>query len=63
MSASNILAPGRRRRIVNGVVVTALAIAASVIVVVQSASPLWGVAIFALVFLAALLLIQARDGT
>ena len=63
MSVTNILPRGRRRRIVNGVVVSALAAAGGVMVVVQSASPVWGVAIFALAFLAALLLLQAREGT
>ena len=63
MSVTNILPRGRRRRIVNGVVVSALAAAGGVMVVVQSASPMWGVAIFALAFLAALLLLQAREGT
>ena len=63
MSVTNILPGGRRRRLVNGVIVSALALVASVTVVVQSASPLWGIAIFALVVLAALLLLQAREGT
>ena len=63
MNVTNILPRGRRRRIVNGVVMSALAAAGGVMVVVQSASPMWGVAIFALAFLAALLLLQAREGT
>jgi hypothetical protein len=35
----------------------------SIVIVVQSASPVWGVAVFGLVFVAALLLLQAREGT
>ena len=63
MSAANILPNGRRRRIINGVAMSVLTAVAAVMVVLQSASPVWGVAIFALAFLAALLLLQARDGT
>jgi hypothetical protein len=63
MNATNILPRGRRRRVVNGAVVAALALAVSIIIVVQSASPVWGVAVFGLVFVAALLLLQAREGT
>ena len=63
MSVTNILPRGRRRRIINGVVVSVLGAVAAVMVVLQSASPVWGVAIFALACLAALLLLQAREGT
>jgi hypothetical protein len=63
MSATNILPRGRRRRIVNGVVVSVLAAVAGGMVVVHSASPAWGIVVFVLAFLAALLLLQAREGT
>ena len=61
--STNILPRGRRRRFINGVVVSTLTAVAGVSVVLYSASPVWGVAIFALAFLAALLLLQAREGT
>ena len=63
MDATNILPRGRRRRTVNGVILSALALALSLWLVLRSPSSLWGVLVFVLVWLAALMLLQARDHT
>lgn len=63
MDAANILPRGRRRRIVNGVILSALALVLSAWLVTRTPSSLWGVLVFALVWLAALMLLQARDHT
>jgi hypothetical protein len=59
----NILAPGRRRRVLNGLVLAVAAVAASVGLVVFSAGPAWFAIVFVLAWLAALMLLQARDRT
>ncbi len=59
----NILAAGRRRRLLNGLVLAIAAVAVSVALVVFSAGPAWFVSVFVLVWLAALMLLQARERT
>lgn len=63
MDATNILPRGRRRRMANGVILSALALVLSLWLVTRSPSSLWGVLVFVLVWLAALMLLQARDHT
>ena len=59
----NILAAGRQRRLLTGVVLAALALATAVALVVLSAGAAWFALVFVLALLAALMLLQARDGT
>jgi hypothetical protein len=59
----NILPAGRQRRLVNGIVLAVLTLAAAAALVLFSAGPLWFLFVFALAWLAALMLLQARDGT
>lgn len=63
MDATNILPRGRRRRMVNGIILSALALVLSLWLVTRSPSSFWGVLVFGLVWLAALMLLQARDHT
>jgi hypothetical protein len=59
----NILPAGRRRRLVIGAVLAALTLAVAVTLVVRAAGPAWFAIVFALAWLAALMLLQARDRT
>jgi len=59
----NILPTGRRRRVVQGIVLIALAAATAGGLVGAGASALWGGLLVLLVWLAALMLVQARDRT
>ena len=59
----NILAAGRQRRLLTGLVLAVVALALAVALVVVSAWPAWFVLVFALAWLAALMLLQARDRT
>ena len=59
----NILPAGRRRRLVNGIIVSVLALATAALLVRNAAGPGWFAIVFVLVLLAALMLLQARDNT
>lgn len=59
----NILAAGRQRRLLTGIVLAAAALAAGVTLVVLSAGPWWFAILFVLAWPAALMLLQARDRT
>ena len=59
----NIVAAGRRRRFVLGLIVGAIAVVTAVRLVVASAGPGWFVLLFLLSVTAAMMLIQAGDGT
>lgn len=59
----NILAAGRQRRLLIGLVLTAAAVAVSAGLIVLSAGPAWFVLVFVLVWLAALMVLQARERT
>jgi hypothetical protein len=59
----NILPAGRRRRFVNGLIVSGLALATTVFLVRADAAAPWFAIVFVLVLLASLMLLQARDNT
>lgn len=59
----NILAAGRQRRLVHGLILTAVAVAVSAGLIVVSAGPAWFLLVFVLAWLAALMLLQARERT
>jgi O-antigen ligase len=59
----NILPAGRRRRLINGVILAVLALATALILVRNAAGAAWFAIVFVLVLLAALMLLQARDNT
>jgi hypothetical protein len=59
----NILGAGRKRRVVNGVVLAGLAVVISVVLVIFAAGPAWFGVVFVLTALAALMLLQAREST
>jgi uncharacterized membrane protein len=59
----NILAAGRQRRFLTGIVLAVVALALAVALVVVSSGPAWFALVFVLAFLAALMLLQARDRT
>ena len=59
----NILAAGRRRRFVSGVIFGVASVATAVTLVVLSAGPRWFLLLLVLSALAALALLQARDAT
>jgi hypothetical protein len=59
----NILAAGRQRRLVNGLILTAAAAAVYAGLIVFSAGPAWFLIVFLLAWLAAMMLLQARDRT
>jgi len=63
MSVTNLVPRGRRRRLVNGTVLTILAVATAAWMVLTSAGSFWGVLVFALAWLAGLMLVQAREHT
>ena len=60
---ANILAAGRRRRFVHGLIVSAVALGTVVALVVLSAGPWWFGLVFLLSVAAAMLVLQARDST
>jgi hypothetical protein len=59
----NIVPAGRRRRLVNGLILVALALATTVLLVRREMSAPWFAIVFVMVLLAALMLLQARDKT
>jgi hypothetical protein len=59
----NILAAGRRRRFLTGIVLAVAAVAIAAALIAFSAGPAWFVLVFVLVWLAVLMLLQARDRT
>ena len=54
---------GRRRRFINGIILTVAALATAVLFVRNDAAAPWFAVVFVLVLLAALMLLQARDKT
>ena len=59
----NILPWGRQRRLLAGLIAAALAIAMAVTLVMVVAGPWWFLSVFILAWMAALLLLEARDRT
>jgi uncharacterized membrane protein len=59
----NILALGRRRRLLNGIILSVATLALAVALVLLSAGPAWFTLVFVLAFLAAVMLLQARERT
>ena len=59
----NIVASGRRRRFLNGLIFAAVACATVVWLVRTEAAAPWYVLVFLMILLAALMLLQARDKT
>jgi hypothetical protein len=59
----NILPWGRRRRLVVGTVLAALALVTGATLVLAAAGPWWFALVFALAWMAAMMLLQARDRT
>ncbi len=59
----NILPWGRQRRLLAGVIAAALAVLVAIVLVWAVAGPWWFVSVFVLTWLAALLLLEARDRT
>ena len=59
----NVLPWGRQRRLLAGLVAAAVAIVIAVTLVLLAAGPWWFVSVFVLAWLAALLLLEARDRT
>ncbi len=59
----NILAAGRQRRLLTGIVLAVVTLALAVALVVFSSGAPWFVLVFVLALLTALLLLQARDRT
>lgn len=59
----NILGAGRRRRLVNGVIVGAATVGLAVALVTVSASAPWFALVPVLAFLTSVMLLQARDHT
>jgi hypothetical protein len=59
----NILAAGRQRRLLNGIVLALAALGVAVGLMMASAPAAWFVIVFVLAWLAALMLVQARDRT
>ena len=59
----NILALGVRRRLLNGIILSVATVAVAVTLVLLSAGPAWFALVFVLAFLAAVMLLQARERT
>lgn len=59
----NILAAGRQRRLLTGLVLAGAALIVSIALVVFSSGPAWFALVFVFAWLAALMLLQARDRT
>ena len=59
----NILPWGRQRRLIAGLVASALAVGTAVLLIVAEAGAWWFIIVFVLVWLGALLLLEARDRT
>jgi len=59
----NILPAGRRRRLMNGVILAVLALAIAILLVRNAAAAPWFAVVFVLVLLASLMVLQARDRT
>jgi uncharacterized membrane protein len=59
----NILALGCRRRLLNGIILSVATVAVAVALVLLSAGPAWFALVFVLAFLAAVMLLQARERT
>jgi len=63
VSARNILPSGRRRRLVNGSVLAVLTVGTAVGLIARAAGAWWFLLVFVLAWLAALMLLQAREHT
>jgi uncharacterized membrane protein len=59
----NILALGRRRRLLNGIIMSVVTLAVAVALVLLSAGPPWFALVFVLAFLSTVMLLQARERT
>jgi hypothetical protein len=59
----NILGAGRRRRLVNGAILAAVTLGVAVALVRFSAGAPWFALVLLLAFLAALMMLQAREAT
>jgi hypothetical protein len=59
----NILAPGRLRRLRNGLIISVLTVGVAAALVVTAAGALWFPLVFVFAFGAAMLLLQARERT
>lgn len=59
----NILALGCRRRLLNGIILSVATVAVAAALVLLSAGPAWFALVFVLAFLAAVMLLQARERT
>ena len=59
----NVLPWGRQRRLLAGVLAAIIAIVVAVTLVLLAAGPWWFASVFVLAWLAALLLLEARDRT
>lgn len=59
----NIVAAGRQRRFVNGIILSLLTVGVVAALVVFSARPGWFPIVFVLAFLAALMFLQVRERT
>ena len=59
----NIVSSGRRRRLVQGVVIALVAAATTLWLIRKEAMAFWFGLVFVLVLLAALMFVQARDKT
>ena len=59
----NILAAGRRRRLLNGLILSVVTVGVAVALVALEAGPAWFTLVSVLAFLAAMMLLQARERT
>jgi O-antigen ligase len=59
----NILPPGRRRRLLQGIVIALMALATAALLIRKEAGTAWFAIVFVLILLAALMFLQARDKT
>ena len=59
----NILAPGRRRRFINGLVLAVGTLGVAVTLIWTAAGPAWFLAVFLLAFATMLMFLQVRERT
>ena len=59
----NILALGRRRRLLSGIVLSIATMGVAAALVAFAAGPAWFALVFVLAFLSAVMLLQARERT
>lgn len=59
----NILAAGRQRRLLTGILLSVATVGVAVALVALVVGPAWFALVFVLAFLAALMILQARDRT